>query len=45
MSLKMKILLISENEFYLSKEYKLTQKLDIEDSGVVDVINKEYQEN
>ena len=36
---------LSENEFYLAMKYKLTQKLDIEDSGVVDIINKEYYEN
>ena len=36
---------LSDNEFYLAMKYKLTQKLDIEDSGEVDIINKEYYEN
>tara|TARA_X000000950_G_C13866312_1_gene640904 strand:- start:442 stop:2037 length:1596 start_codon:yes stop_codon:yes gene_type:complete len=35
---------LSNNEFYIAMKYKLSKKLDIEDSSIVDVINSDYFE-
>ena len=35
---------LTENEFFIAMKYKLSKKLDIEDSGLIDVINSDYFE-
>lgn len=35
---------LTDNEFYIAMKYKLSKKLDIEDSGIIDVINSDYFE-
>ena len=35
---------LTKNEFFIAMKYKLSKKLDIEDSGLIDVINSDYFE-